>query len=91
MTARTPPARDPAARPGAHPATATVTQLAGRRPAARHPGLPTRADLDTATAAAIADPVSGPAEILRAAQAEEAVYLVYLRRPGTAAELEAGS
>jgi hypothetical protein len=93
MTARTPLARGPAARPSAHPATATVTQLAGWRPAAPNPGLPTRADLDAATAAtaaAIADPASGPAEILRAAQAEEAVHLAYLRRPGAAAELEAG-
>jgi hypothetical protein len=93
MTGQTPPAPDSAARPGGHTATVTVTQLAGWRPAARHPGLPTRADLDAATAATaavIADSASGPAEILRAAQAEEAVHLAYLRRPGAAAELEAG-
>jgi hypothetical protein len=91
MTDQTPPAPDPAARE-AEP-TATVTQLADRRPAARHPGLPTRADLDAATAAtaaAIADPSAGPAAVLRAAQAEEAVHQAYLRRPGAAAELEAG-
>jgi hypothetical protein len=93
MTARRPLARRPAARTSRHAATATVTQLADRRPAARNPGLPTRADLDAATAATaaeIADPASGPAAILRAAQAEEAVHLAYLRRPGAAAELEAG-
>jgi hypothetical protein len=93
MTGRTRLARGPAAREAARTAAATVTQLADRRPAARWPGLPTRADLDAATAAtaaAIADPASGPAEILRAAQAEEAVHLAYLRRPGAAAELETG-
>jgi hypothetical protein len=93
MTGRTPLTRGLAAREAARTAAASITQLADRRPAARWPGLPTRADLDAATAAtaaAIADPVAGPAEILRAAQAEEAVHLVYLRRPGAAAELEAG-
>jgi len=95
MTGRTPVARDRAARTAAHAtATATVTDLAGWRAAARYPGLPTRADLDAATAAtaaAIADPASGPLDVLRAAQAEEAVHLAYLRRPGAAAELEAGA
>jgi hypothetical protein len=93
MTGRTPLTRGPAAREAARTAAATRTQLADRRPAAQWPGLPTRADLDAATAAtaaAIADPAAGPAEILRAAQAEEAVHLAYLRRPGAAAELEAG-
>jgi hypothetical protein len=93
MTGRTPLAQGPPAREVEHTAGATVTQLADRRPAAPWPGLPTRADLDAATAAtaaAIADPAAGPAEILRAAQAEEAVHLAYLRRPGAAAELEAG-
>jgi hypothetical protein len=89
MTGRTPLAPGPAARD----ADATVTRLADRQPAAQRPELPTRADLDAATAAtaaAIADPASGPAGILRAAQAEEAVHLAYLYRPGAAAELEAG-
>ncbi|MGH3186582.1 MAG: hypothetical protein ACRDPY_21215 [Streptosporangiaceae bacterium] len=93
MTGRTPPARGPADREAARTAPAAVTQLADWRPAAQFPGLPTRADLDAATAAtaaAIADPASGPAGILRSAQAEEAVHLAYLRRPGAAAELEAG-
>jgi hypothetical protein len=92
MTGRTPAAQGQAARASRATATATVTHLADWR-AARHPGLPTRADLDAATAAtaaAIADPAAGPAAILRAAQAEEVVHLAYLRRPGAAAELEAG-
>ena len=85
-------ARGPAARATGHAATASVTRLADWRPADRSPGLPTRADLDAATAAtaaAIADPAAGPAEVLRAAEAEQAVHLAYLRRPGAAAELEA--
>lgn len=93
MTGRASHARGPAARDAARTATTTVTRLADRQPAAQWPGLPTRADLDAATAAtaaAIADPASGPAGILHAAQAEEAVHLAYLRRPGAAAELEAG-
>jgi hypothetical protein len=93
MTGRTPPARAGAARASRPAAAAAITSLADWRPAARCPGLPTRADLDAATAAtaaAIADPAAGPAEILRAAQAEEAVHLAYLRRPGAAAELQAG-
>ena len=55
--------------------------------------LPTRADLDAATAAtaaAIADPSACPADVERAAELEEAVFAAYLRRPGAAAELEAG-
>jgi hypothetical protein len=93
MTGQAPIARGQAARTSRPAATATVTHLADWRPAARQPGLPTRADLDAATAATaavIADPAAGPAEILRAAQAEEAVHLAYLRRPAAAAELEAG-
>jgi|HubBroStandDraft_6_1064221.scaffolds.fasta_scaffold1216031_2 hypothetical protein len=94
MTGRTPLARRPAASTSQHTAPTTVTRLADRRPAAQWPELPTKADLDAATAAtaaAIADPSAGPTEILRAAQAEEAVHLAYLHRPGAAAELEAGS
>jgi hypothetical protein len=55
--------------------------------------LPTRDDLDAATArtaAAIADPSACPAEVERAAELEEAVFAAYLRRPGSGAELEAG-
>ena len=55
--------------------------------------LPTRADLDAATArtaAAIADPSASPADVERAAELEEAVLTAYARRPGTAAELTAG-
>ena len=55
--------------------------------------LPTRADLDAATArtaAAIADPSACLADVERAAELEEAVFAAYLRRPGAAAELEAG-
>ncbi len=55
--------------------------------------LPTRADLDAATArtaAAIADPSASAADVERAAELEEAVFAAYLRRPGAAAELEAG-
>jgi hypothetical protein len=92
MTGRTPIARGQAARTSQPAAAAAVTHLTDWRAAAHQPGLPTRADLDAATAAtaaAIADPAAGPAGILRAAQAEEAVHLAYLRRPGAAAELEA--
>lgn len=56
------------------------------------PQLPTRADLDQATAltaAAIADPVSGPADIYRAAEIEAAVLSAYWYVPGAKAELEA--
>jgi hypothetical protein len=55
--------------------------------------LPTRADLDAATArtaAAIADPSASLADVERAAELEEAAFTAYLRRPGAAAELEAG-
>jgi hypothetical protein len=55
--------------------------------------LPTRADLDAATArtaAAIADPSASRADVERAAELEEAAFLAYLQRPGAEAELEAG-
>ena len=55
--------------------------------------LPTRADLDAATArtaAAIADPSASLADVERAAELEEAVLTAYLQRPGAEAELEAG-
>lgn len=54
--------------------------------------LPTRADLDAATArtaAAIADPSMSRAEIERLAAIEEAVHSAYLRQPGADAELQA--
>jgi hypothetical protein len=53
--------------------------------------LPTRADLDAATArtaAAIADPRISRADVERAAELEEAVHIGYLRRPGADAELQ---
>ena len=56
-------------------------------------GLPTRADLDAATArtaAAIADPASTLMDVHRAAELEEAAFLAYLERPGAEAELAAG-
>ena len=56
------------------------------------PQLPTRADLDQATAmtaAAIADPASTPADIYRAADLEAAVLSAYWHVPGAQAELEA--
>ena len=56
------------------------------------PELPSRADLDRATAvtaAAIADPASGPADIYRAAEIEAAVLSAYWHVPGAQAELEA--
>ena len=55
--------------------------------------LPTRADLDAATAATaavIADPSASLADVERAAELEEAVFAAYLQRPGAEAELEAG-
>ena len=55
--------------------------------------LPTRADLEAATArtaAAIADPSASLADVERAAEMEEAVLTAYLQRPGAEAELEAG-
>jgi hypothetical protein len=54
--------------------------------------LPTRAELDAATArtaAALADPAASLADVQRAAQAEEAVHQGYLHRPGADAELQA--
>jgi hypothetical protein len=54
--------------------------------------LPTRADLDAATAntvAVLADPAATPAEREHAAEMEEAVHLRYLQRPGADAELQA--
>jgi hypothetical protein len=75
--------------------------------AAEAEGLPSRTDLDTATAATAAaihdrDAMelgpdfceeSGRAmllDVLRAAEAEEAVFEAYARRPGAEAELQAG-
>lgn len=61
--------------------------------AARAQGLPARADLDAATAATaatISSPEAGLLDVLRAAQAEEAVFEAYRLRPGAAAELQAG-
>ena len=54
--------------------------------------LPTRAELDAATArtaAAIADPGMSPADRERAAELEEKIHAAYLRRPGADAELQA--
>jgi hypothetical protein len=54
--------------------------------------LPSKADLDAATArtaAAIADPAASPADVQRAAELEQAVHWRYLRRPGADAELQA--
>ena len=54
--------------------------------------LPTRADLDAATArtaAAIADPAASPADVERMAELEEAVFAAYLGRSGADAELQA--
>ena len=59
---------------------------------AEGPQLPTGADLDRATAvtaAVIADPASGPADIYRAAVMEAAVLSAYWHAPGAQAELEA--
>ena len=56
------------------------------------PQLPTRADLDQATAAtvaAIADPASTPVGIYRAADMEAAVLSAYWHTPGAQVELEA--
>ena len=53
--------------------------------------LPSRADLDAATArtaAAIADPDCSPADVERAAELEETVFRGYLQRPGADAELQ---
>jgi hypothetical protein len=54
--------------------------------------LPSRADLDAATARtarAMADPAAAPQDRLLAAEAEEATHLAYLQRPGADAELQA--
>ncbi len=54
--------------------------------------LPTRADLDAATArtaAVLADPGASRAEREHAAAMEQAVHLLYLQRPGADAELQA--
>jgi hypothetical protein len=54
--------------------------------------LPTRADLDAATAgtaAALADPAACRADVERLAELEETVHRAYLRQPGADAELQA--
>jgi hypothetical protein len=54
--------------------------------------LPTRADLDAATArtaAVLADPAASRAQREHAAELEQAVHILYLQRPGTDAELQA--
>jgi len=54
--------------------------------------LPTRADLDAATArtaAVLADPAASSAEREQAAELEQAVHILYLQRPGADAELQA--
>jgi hypothetical protein len=54
--------------------------------------MPTRADLDAATArtaAAITDPVMSRADVERLAELEEAVHHAYLQRPDADAELQA--
>jgi hypothetical protein len=54
--------------------------------------LPTRIDLDAATArtaAAIADPRMSRGDVERFAELEEATHLGYLGRPGADAELQA--
>ena len=56
------------------------------------PQLPTRADLDRATAttaATIADPACGPTDIYRAAEVEASLLSAYWHVPGADAELEA--
>jgi hypothetical protein len=65
-----------------------------RCPVSAQEWLPTRADLDAATArtaASIADPSATRADVERAAELEEAVFLAYLQRPGAEAELEAAA
>jgi hypothetical protein len=57
------------------------------------PALPSLADLDAATAAtvaAIASPHTAAADVLRAAEAEQAAFIAFERRPGAAALLKAG-
>ena len=54
--------------------------------------LPTRADLDAATArtaAVLADPAATRADRVHAAELEQAVHLRYLHHPGADAELQA--
>ena len=54
--------------------------------------LPTRADLDAATAATaavLADPGASRAEREHAAEVEQAIHTLYLQRPGADAELQA--
>ena len=54
--------------------------------------LPTRADLDAATAktaAVLADPAASRAEREHAAEMERAALILYLQRPGADAELQA--
>jgi hypothetical protein len=54
--------------------------------------LPTRADLDAATArtaAVLADPAASAAERELAAEMEQAAHILYLERPGADAELQA--
>ena len=54
--------------------------------------VPTRADLDAATAktaAVLADPAASPAQRVRAAEMEQATQILYLQRPGADAELQA--
>jgi hypothetical protein len=54
--------------------------------------LPTRADLDAATArtaAVLADPAATGAEREHAAELEQALHIRYLHHPGADAELQA--
>jgi hypothetical protein len=54
--------------------------------------LPTRADLAVATAntaAVLADPAATPAQRQHAAEAEQAVHILFLQRPGADAQLQA--
>lgn len=54
--------------------------------------LPTRAQLDAATArtaAVMASPAATAAERQRAAEAEQAALILYLQRPGADAEIQA--
>jgi hypothetical protein len=54
--------------------------------------LPTRAQLDAATAktaAAMADPRAARAQRAHAAEMEQAAHILYLQRPGADAELQA--
>ena len=54
--------------------------------------LPTRADLDAATAATLAtlkNPAATPQDVQAAAEHEQAVHEAYMQRPGGDAELQA--